>query len=309
MPGCPSPDHPRVCGEQLACFCFCLTYKGSPPRVRGTVLVPPVLFYGLRITPACAGNRYIAMSSASAIRDHPRVCGEQSISPYSKLSLSGSPPRVRGTGGVGVQQHAKGGITPACAGNSIVPIGCVYAKGDHPRVCGEQDQEREDITIPDGSPPRVRGTVARSWRYYKNFRITPACAGNRHGFCNAGFRRRDHPRVCGEQCQRPRSIFPFSGSPPRVRGTAAQAADSITVTRITPACAGNSFRGGVPGGSEPDHPRVCGEQITPSPKIPCLTGSPPRVRGTGSSLGLPFPHFRITPACAGNSNAMKEAVE
>ena len=70
-------DHPRVCGEQLACFCFCLTHKGSPPRVRGTAPAPGLPGALIRITPACAGNRNWQGDKTEIPWDHPRVCGEQ----------------------------------------------------------------------------------------------------------------------------------------------------------------------------------------------------------------------------------------
>ena len=49
-------DHPRVCGEQIPDGEYCSGCKGSPPRVRGTVLTESETVYAQRITPACAGN-------------------------------------------------------------------------------------------------------------------------------------------------------------------------------------------------------------------------------------------------------------
>ena len=51
-------DHPRVCGEQEAGTSMKNVMEGSPPRVRGTVVNHSFLFLRLRITPACAGNRF-----------------------------------------------------------------------------------------------------------------------------------------------------------------------------------------------------------------------------------------------------------
>ena len=50
-------DHPRVCGEQPACSRGTVLAAGSPPRVRGTVLLDEFKKEIARITPACAGNR------------------------------------------------------------------------------------------------------------------------------------------------------------------------------------------------------------------------------------------------------------
>ena len=50
-------DHPRVCGEKLYVAALSLWCKGSPPRVRGKVILPFTNVPGNRITPACAGKR------------------------------------------------------------------------------------------------------------------------------------------------------------------------------------------------------------------------------------------------------------
>ena len=90
------------------------------------------------------------------------------------------------------------------------------------------------------------------------------------------------------------------GSPPRVRGTAFAVSANIFISRITPACAGNSSYVTAGTASIKDHPRVCGEQVhVPLHTFP-VPGSPPRVRGTVSfGFGLDS-DSRITPACAGN---------
>ena len=49
---------------------------GSPPRVRGIVVILTAVQYGFGITPACAGNRETASAVVVRRGDHPRVCGE-----------------------------------------------------------------------------------------------------------------------------------------------------------------------------------------------------------------------------------------
>ena len=116
------------------------TALGSPPRVRGTVVKGLVKCLGVRITPACAGNRDRRRGTAAQRGDHPRVCGEQ-ITPSPKIPcLTGSPPRVRGTVGCPLCRVAVSGITPACAGNSTHGLHMGEKVADHPRVCGEQEQ-------------------------------------------------------------------------------------------------------------------------------------------------------------------------
>ena len=70
-------DHPRVCGEQASGAIKCTYKKGSSPRVRGTVYARLPLPAHDGIIPACAGNRVGFTYTICALRDHPRVCGEQ----------------------------------------------------------------------------------------------------------------------------------------------------------------------------------------------------------------------------------------
>ena len=110
-------DHPRVCGEQAGGYGHQNPVLGSPPRVRGTGFDGSNTLTVKGITPACAGNRPSMAPSENTVRDHPRVCGEQKTSGGKAVDIEGSPPRVRGTGGVHRQNPHTAGITPACAGN------------------------------------------------------------------------------------------------------------------------------------------------------------------------------------------------
>ena len=276
-------------------------WLGSPPRVRGTANVAPVVRENGGITPACAGNRTITWNGCARVSDHPRVCGEQSPISMAFCVGMGSPPRVRGTAesnAIGVFQR---GITPACAGNRC-PHGAIKRFiWDHPRVCGEQAVSLALSISPSGSPPRVRGTANIDSLCVSCTGITPACAGNSFLQYLCGFIVGDHPRVCGEQSPHPRRCHRGLGSPPRVRGTVADRRFVYNSTRITPACAGNSCRPMWRGCGRWDHPRVCGEQPGRPAANRTGIGSPPRVRGTGRPAGFRSPSRRITPACAGNS--------
>ena len=73
-------DHPRGCGENCrACF-RTLLHIGSPPRMRGKL---PLLIEGIvkgRITPADAGKTKQIFVNKFSAEDHPRGCGENSVS-------------------------------------------------------------------------------------------------------------------------------------------------------------------------------------------------------------------------------------
>ena len=90
-------DHPRVCGEHLDGGFAPRRCGGSSPRVRGTHgrHVQNRTLAG--IIPACAGNTPAKAASPSRNRDHPRVCGEHSVTASGHACMRGSSPRVRGT--------------------------------------------------------------------------------------------------------------------------------------------------------------------------------------------------------------------
>ena len=69
-------DHPRRCGENRLRLAFATDIYGSPPQVRGKLLLPVKVLLLLRITPAGAGktNRFYMGFESSG--DHPRRCGE-----------------------------------------------------------------------------------------------------------------------------------------------------------------------------------------------------------------------------------------
>ena len=114
-----SRDHPRVCGEKDYISREALKEAGSPPRVRGKVLVLPFPSNTRRITPACAGKSEVNWIFLQIHRDHPRVCGEKQPKLKEKLTQIGSPPRVRGKVLYLYLLLGHIRITPACAGKRL----------------------------------------------------------------------------------------------------------------------------------------------------------------------------------------------
>ena len=200
------------------------------------------------------------------------------------LLLTGSSPRVRGTEPRPRRVQRTQRFIPACAGNSSNCLSPGARATVHPRVCGEQYAALGDLLNTIGSSPRVRGTVLKNQFSELLLRFIPACAGNSLPAILPYSVVSVHPRVCGEQTVRLAQPADFSGSSPRVRGTARAFDNSYFIRRFIPACAGNSLVGPCPVGSQPVHPRVCGEQIPRRAMSQTLSGSSPRVRGTACLL-------------------------
>ena len=149
----------------------------------------------------------------------PRVCGE----------------RARGVG-ILTAEHR---FSPACAGNGTGMKMSIRAHPVQPRVCGERTCERPERHAIPGSAPRVRGTVPYLGAVVSGLRFSPACAGNGRFTCKLPARRPVQPRVCGERDLTTQLPLFFTGSAPRVRGTAMLGRHHGLPLRFSPACAGN----------------------------------------------------------------------
>ena len=213
---------------------------GSPPRMRGKLKKPAEDFKVKGITPAHAGKTDIESIQNAYNGDHPRACGENTPLGGNMITMPGSPPRVRGKRDE-VDRHIYSiGITPACAGKTGGNALLHSLIEDHPRVCGENYELRRHSDRCQGSPPRVRGKLCIRLNALQDNGITPACAGKTTARQPRKRRRRDHPRVCGEN---PKGYFKqitLTGSPPRVRGKLHKRGLLRGSLGITPACAGKT---------------------------------------------------------------------
>ena len=194
----------------------------------------------LLATPAHAGKSTGRTLKQCAFRDHPRTCGEKPMRLTPPTCITGSPPRMRGKVQIPLPICPATGITPACAGKSLMRSNATGTLEDHPRVCGEKQTDRRAIPTTAGSPPRVRGKAPTGSRPDGGKGITPACAGKspftKNFYCTV----RDHPRVCGEKCQVQFNHGFLLGSPPRVRGKGPVDRRTDEKPGITPACVGKS---------------------------------------------------------------------
>ena len=171
------------------------------------------------IIPAYAGNTRSCMRSVPKSRDHPRVCGEHTLTGSPRSTCKGSSPRMRGTHQTQVPRARHNGIIPAYAGNTELKMSLIVCNWDHPRVCGEHmvfDFDDERVL---GSSPRMRGTHDRRRGRPAVAGIIPAYAGNTGDEPDLSNELTDHPRVCGEHPVTPSHALFRPGSSPRMRGT------------------------------------------------------------------------------------------
>ena len=113
-------DHPRLRGEYIKRGKIFSDGLGSPPLARGIPWCQIRRHFMTGITPACAGNTRFITKIRRVAWDHPRLRGE-----YGKVLLVrqlsiGSPPLARGIQIKLYFSFSREGITPACAGNTIL---------------------------------------------------------------------------------------------------------------------------------------------------------------------------------------------
>ncbi len=210
--------HPRVCGADTFRVFGKFNHFGSPPRVRGRPLIATGKYAVRRFTPACAGQTAITLAIVSVSAVHPRVCGADGDHFSNRLSIRGSPPRVRGRLDLFLGISVFRRFTPACAGQTQAFSLFVNRRTVHPRVCGADFSSITGFCSPNGSPPRVRGRRVSSPRPARLRRFTPACAGQTRVRVGTRIARSVHPRVCGADPPPSSERVSRPGSPPRVRG-------------------------------------------------------------------------------------------
>ena len=178
------------------------------------------------------------------------------------------------------------GIIPARAGSSQLRHARRPTRWDHPRACGEQEDQSRRVGGELGSSPRVRGAAHSTKR--------PQCPN------------RDHPRACGEQARFELAYRSYLGSSPRVRG--ADYANRLECHKIgiIPARAGSSRCSMRRSGESRDHPRACGEQPPDYVTLLSNLGSSPRVRGADVGRRAGHVEDGIIPARAGSSAPISE---
>ena len=196
-------------------------------------------------------------------RDHPRRCGENFFFVPCNAALAGSPPQVRGKQSVAVCPQVQIRITPADAGKTDLRVSYGWQKADHPRGCGENAGNIKLISIPDGSPPRMRGKQLSAGSPAQPLWITPADAGKTRSQNEQLQHLQDHPRGCGENLLRVRMYAVPLGSPPRMRGKRTGQQHRWSFRRITPADAGKTAASADKVRRRRDHPRGCGENRYP----------------------------------------------
>ena len=196
-----------------------------------------------RIIPADAGSTSCRLPNVLRITDHPRGCGEHEPAFTLNVISSGSSPRMRGALSWLACTICQSRIIPADAGSTPTSRVCDVSIQDHPRGCGEHPTQIDRSWMSEGSSPRMRGAPGQRRAGRVRRRTIPADAGSTSPCRCRGWRRRDHPRGCGEHITFAYRTSTGLGSSPRMRGAQPMQPQPLLLPRIIPADAGSTWRG------------------------------------------------------------------
>ena len=234
-----STAHPRVGGENAADFDGTNGSVGSSPRGRGKLHAVGGELSRNGLIPAWAGKTPRYRRWRRPRTAHPRVGGENVISPFAIASRKGSSPRGRGkperrghhatqevahprVGGENVHAptSAPSGywLIPAWAGKTGLDMTHPPLLTAHPRVGGENLPSQPVPLAEGGSSPRGRGKLQVEASGADRLRLIPAWAGKTVSTASLSTLRPAHPRVGGENFGDDDARWLEAGSSPRGRG-------------------------------------------------------------------------------------------
>src|SRR2546422_10002040 len=111
-------------------------FRGSSPRVRGTLTLSGEGVIVRRFIPARAGDTYLWATPLRLCPVHPRACGGHASGKVALISARGSSPRVRGTHRSRPPGPAFYRFIPARAGDTHSPSLAAESVSDQPRALG-----------------------------------------------------------------------------------------------------------------------------------------------------------------------------
>ena len=171
-----------------------------------------------RNIPAYAGKTSEPGRFVPQNQEHPRVCGENTWEREEDHRETGTSPRMRGKLDLAEVSPAVQRNIPAYAGKTEAVDSAKCGQGEHPRVCGENDQVEELLQSGQGTSPRMRGKRRHTTCDFATWRNIPAYAGKTAIVALVYAVAQEHPRVCGENQGRRAGTLEELGTSPRMRG-------------------------------------------------------------------------------------------
>ncbi len=176
-PSARSRDHPRGRGEHAVMVAMAPRTSGPSPRMRGARRDGIGDHLSEGTIPAGVGSAGRSGRGGRSPRDHPRGRGEHGPHSGTVQPIQGPSPRARGALRHEQQVDPRPGTIPASAESAGRRNRARRAGRDHPRGCGEHQQQLEQVVTQRGPPPLVRGAHRPDERLRVGRGTIPAGAG------------------------------------------------------------------------------------------------------------------------------------
>ena len=194
--------------------------------------------------------------------------------------------------------------------NRIIPTrvgtsSCLQAQTafcrDHPHACGDKKMKITELSVKEGSSPRVWGQVFTSVATASDSGIIPTRVGTRFKVSRNKRKTVDHPHACGDKLFNVYSICLSGGSSPRVWGQGCVQVITAVLPGIIPTRVGTSLSAFRALFHLQDHPHACGDKWNTYKNDIDKAGSSPRVWGQVCKTSAKLNEVRIIPTRVGTS--------
>ena len=213
-----SPEHPRVCGENVALVWGVPHVSGTSPRIRGKRFGAAADHPTHRNIPAYTGKTIKEAAEGLKEPEHPRVYGENTHEAIITDSPPGTSPRIRGKRGHPLAKKPRTRNIPAYTGKTVCHLVTPASTQEHPRVYGENAWNQAYLWRRSGTSPRIRGKPHADDTQVVTTRNIPAYAGKTVATQSISSKSTEHPRVCGENHGVLLGLQAPNGTSPRMRG-------------------------------------------------------------------------------------------
>ncbi len=220
----------------------------------------------------------------------------------------GSSPHARETPGQHRIAAVHQRLIPACAGNTYRHPADRRRWPAHPRMRGKHALPSLNCASAAGSSPHARETLRQSVRPSFRRRLIPACAGNTATGAQAALGQTAHPRMRGKHLIVDKITGGAIGSSPHARETQTAHHGHAGMSRLIPACAGNTRSESTKSCTRPAHPRMRGKHERRRRADDLRAGSSPHARETRERAWHLGAGRRLIPACAGNTVALVQVL-
>ena len=271
--------YPRECGGTECHATLERHYTGLSPRVRGNRNGCSPYRCSPRSIPASAGEPYPPPAGARQPAVYPRECGGTGPWFFTRMTVKGLSPRVRGNLLHGPPQGGNDRSIPASAGEPLTMGKCWSPFRVYPRECGGTtvvDYEKMGGT---GLSPRVRGNRIFIRPPTLPSGSIPASAGEPRWWTMRRWAAQVYPRECG--------------------GTVFLSVHQLSLLGLSPRVRGNPRAMTTPTAERGVYPRECGGTPYLAGVCPPHCGLSPRVRGNHWPTATSACDYGSIPASAG----------